>query len=615
MSATITHTEPNYWTHPIPDAALETHIGVLGKTGSGKTFTARGLVERLLDAKRHVAVIDPTGAWYGLRTGFDIPIFGGRHGDIEISDAAGEAVAGVIDEQRTSAIVDLSLMSGGAQQRFMRGFAKRLRAKQPGSFWLVIDEADEFLPQHLASDQTNAFGDLKWMVRRGRLNGFRVMMITQRPAEIAKAVLTQIETLVAHRLTAPQDRKAIEEWVKGHHDPAEAREVLSTLASLGKGEAWVWCPDQGVLQRSTMPANRTFDSGRTPEPGETVVAPPALAALDLSAIREALKPADQPVDYGKIASPFSSDLARATATSGELTKLKAELEAMEKRALAAESMVNDFLVAFRNVKEGICELGDTFGMVDAVSFTASQHLEANGWEKPSGVEFAPADRPMRASAAKAPRTSWPVESSPGVERAPEHGDLVPDVPSGVRTKSRPYAIDFTKQQVPPQAPAADGSLSGPQLHLLAAIAWWTAKGHPAPSKAQVAGIAGWKITSGHLKNVAGSLRSKGLIAYPDAGRMSLTAAGELVAPKPDQDASLQDQVRSTLSGPQRTVFDLLRHHEELPRDQLARQCGWEPTSGHVKNVLGSLRTLEIVHYPGPGFVKLADWLFDERSRT
>ena len=602
MSATITHTEPNYWTHPIPDAALETHIGVLGKTGSGKTFTARGLVERLLDAKRHVAVIDPTGAWYGLRTGFDIPIFGGRHGDIEISDAAGEAVAGVIDEQRTSAIVDLSLMSGGAQQRFMRGFAKRLRAKQPGSFWLVIDEADEFLPQHLASDQTNAFGDLKWMVRRGRLNGFRVMMITQRPAEIAKAVLTQIETLVAHRLTAPQDRKAIEEWVKGHHDPAEAREVLSTLASLGKGEAWVWCPDQGVLQRSTMPANRTFDSGRTPEPGETVVAPPALAALDLSAIREALKPADQPVDYGKIASPFSSDLARATATSGELTKLKAELEAMEKRALAAESMVNDFLVAFRNVKEGICELGDTFGMVDAVSFTASQHLEANGWEKPSGVEFAPADRPMRASAAEEGVSAARVGSRSG----PEGGRV-----NGGRRQS----------SEPPQSgrglatPAADGSLSGPQLHLLAAIAWWTAKGHPAPSKAQVAGIAGWKITSGHLKNVAGSLRSKGLIAYPDAGRMSLTAAGELVAPKPDQDASLQDQVRSSLSGPQRTVFDLLRHHEELPRDQLARQCGWEPTSGHVKNVLGSLRTLEIVHYPGPGFVKLADWLFDERSRT
>lgn len=272
----------------IPDEALNSHIAILGKVGSGKTYTAKGLVERLLQLRRQVAIIDPTGAWYGLRTGFEIPIFGGRHGDIDIGDAAGEAVARVIVEQRTSAIVDLSLLSGGAQRRFMRGFAHRLRAKPPGAFYLVIDEADEFLPQQLSPDMTNLFGDLKWMVRRGRLNGFRVMMITQRPAEIAKAVLTQIETLVAHRLTAPQDRKAIEEWVKGHHAPEEAREVLSTLASLDKGEAWVWAPDLGLLKRAAMPAIATFDSGRTPEPGETDLAPPELARLDLSGIAEAL---------------------------------------------------------------------------------------------------------------------------------------------------------------------------------------------------------------------------------------------------------------------------------------------------------------------------------------
>lgn len=280
----------------IPDEALNSHIGVLGKTGGGKTFTGKGLVERLLRLQRHVVVVDPTGAWWGLRTGFEIPIFGGRHGDIDVADTAeaGDAVAAVAIEQRTSAIVDLSLMSGAGQRRFMRGFAHRLRQKPPGALWLVLDEADEFLPQMLPNDMTTLFGDLKWMVRRGRLNGFRVMMITQRPAEIAKAVLTQIETLVAHRLTAPQDRKAVEEWVKGHHDPDEAREVLSTLASLEKGEAWVWSPDIGLLKRAKMPPIETFDSGRTPEPGEADLAPPELARLDLSAIRSAVAEVVEP---------------------------------------------------------------------------------------------------------------------------------------------------------------------------------------------------------------------------------------------------------------------------------------------------------------------------------
>lgn len=39
--------------HPIPLAALEQHIGIIGRTGSGKSYTARGVVERLLDAGRH----------------------------------------------------------------------------------------------------------------------------------------------------------------------------------------------------------------------------------------------------------------------------------------------------------------------------------------------------------------------------------------------------------------------------------------------------------------------------------------------------------------------------------------------------------------------------------
>ena len=185
-------------------------------------------------------------------------------------------------------------MTANGQKRFMRDFAHRLRQKPPGALYLFLDEADEFLPQEKvkgtggAATDTNLFGDLKWMVRRGRLNGFRVVMITQRPAEIAKAVLTQIETLVAHRLTAPQDRKAIEEWVKGHADPDAHKEVLSSLASLEKGVAWVWAPDLDILTKAKMPQIETFDSGRTPEPGEIEVAPPALADLDLSAIEASL---------------------------------------------------------------------------------------------------------------------------------------------------------------------------------------------------------------------------------------------------------------------------------------------------------------------------------------
>ena len=50
-----------------PEEAFRNHIGILGRTGSGKTTTAKGFAESLIDAGRRICVIDPTGVWWGLR--------------------------------------------------------------------------------------------------------------------------------------------------------------------------------------------------------------------------------------------------------------------------------------------------------------------------------------------------------------------------------------------------------------------------------------------------------------------------------------------------------------------------------------------------------------------
>ncbi len=62
------------------------HSAVIGKTGSGKTYAAKGLVEGLLEAGQRVCIIDPTDVWWGLkasadgkREGYPIAVFGGDH--------------------------------------------------------------------------------------------------------------------------------------------------------------------------------------------------------------------------------------------------------------------------------------------------------------------------------------------------------------------------------------------------------------------------------------------------------------------------------------------------------------------------------------------------------
>ena len=53
----------------LPTAALDDRIAIVGTAGSGKTYTAKGFVERLLDAGARVAIVDPLSVWWGLCAG------------------------------------------------------------------------------------------------------------------------------------------------------------------------------------------------------------------------------------------------------------------------------------------------------------------------------------------------------------------------------------------------------------------------------------------------------------------------------------------------------------------------------------------------------------------
>ncbi len=84
--------------------ALDDRIAIVGTAGSGKTYAAKGFVERLLETGARVAIVDPRGVWWGLRAGadgsalgFPVIVFGGRHADVpitaEISGALGRLIA------------------------------------------------------------------------------------------------------------------------------------------------------------------------------------------------------------------------------------------------------------------------------------------------------------------------------------------------------------------------------------------------------------------------------------------------------------------------------------------------------------------------------------------
>lgn len=72
--------------------------------------------------------------------------------------------------------------------------------------WLVIDEAHEFLP---VEGKTTATDPLVTILREGRQPGISLILATQQPGKIHTDVMTQSDTVIAHRITAKMDIDAL----------------------------------------------------------------------------------------------------------------------------------------------------------------------------------------------------------------------------------------------------------------------------------------------------------------------------------------------------------------------------------------------------------------------
>lgn len=570
--------------HPIPDAALDDRLGFVGTAGSGKTYNASACVERLLDSGARIVVVDPLDVWWGLRliadgsgpSGYAMPIFGGSHGDLPLSEHAGALIGETVAGMAESCIVSLGgLTTKAAERRFMLAFLDAIYRKASGEpVHIIFDEADLWAPQK--SSEPMLQSRMEEICRRGRIKGLIPWLITQRPAVISKDVLSQVDGLVAFKLTSSQDRDALEGWIEGQADRQQWKEIRAALPTLQQGHGVVWVPGRGVLDTVAFPVKRTFDSSRTPKRGEKKRTA-ALKPLDLGKLKDRLAMVETETKAND-PKALKAEIARLKAlpTSNEAAKISAPdpaaIEAAEQRGfdrgVAAAKARGDFFVTIGR---------DVLSSLRIVADSARQAVD---------------------------RHEAAVMNAPAL---PEFQSGSPCASPGARTPVARPAVPPARNPSP--AASGDGSLSGPQRQLLQALAWWAKMGHQNPTRVQVAVIAGWRVTSGHLKNVAGSLRSLGLIEYPSDGAITLTVTGAAAAPAPDTSATLEDSVRAILTGPQRIVFDNLpKTGTAIAREEIANRCGWEPTSGHVKNVLGSMRSLEVIDYPSQGLVARAEWI-------
>lgn len=269
-------------------------VGILAKKGAGKTYTALVMVEEMLKAGLQVVIVDPIGVCWGLRSsadgkqpGLPIAVIGGDHGDVPLTEDDGALLADIAIREKLSVVLDLSLLRKKQQTRFMTAFAETLYHRNRDPLHLVLDEADFFAPQRPMKGQERMLGAVEDLVRRGRARGIGITLVTQRSAVLNKDVLTQVECLVTLRTLAPQDRSAVDAWIKEHGDPHKRQIMMASLPSLPIGTAWFWSPGWLELFKKVEIRERlTFDSSATPKIGKAIKSPKRLAPVDIEALRK-----------------------------------------------------------------------------------------------------------------------------------------------------------------------------------------------------------------------------------------------------------------------------------------------------------------------------------------
>jgi hypothetical protein len=524
----------------LPADALDDRIAIVGKTGSGKTYAAKGFVERLLDSGARIAIVDPLGVWWGLRAsadgtaaGYPVVVFGGRHADVPISAEMGAALGHIIAREALVCVVDLSeLGSNAARRRFMAAFSEAVYEANEEPLHLILDEADLWAPQRPIKGWEGLLGHIEEIVRRGRVRGFIPWLITQRPAVVHKDVLSQADILIAMKLTSSQDRDAIGGWIEGQADRQEGKRILGDLPRLQRGEGYLWAPGHGLLDRIAFPPIRTFDSSRTPKRGERIATPRTLAEVDLSAIVAALAVA-QTEDPGNPKSPARSaeDRRRHEQLQQELAAAKARVAALEQEN--------------RKLKSRLA------GIAALAAGAAPEQVEADTREEKPRPKIAPKPVPR-------PRVVTPDATVPN---------------NGIH-------------------PAARKLLVAAARHAPAQFTW-----------GQLATLAGLKPSGGHFNAGRKDLRAAGYVAETNglvtATPSGLKTAGE-VPPEPSTPAERLAMWCDRLPSPAPEMLRTLAAQGEAytAADELAAALGKKPTGGHWNSGIAVLRNNGLIETDG-----------------
>lgn len=262
--------EINLGSFKMPINSATKTFAILAKRGAGKTYTGAVMAEEFYKKGIPFIVFDPIDVWWGLKLnkdgkskGLPIVIFGLEHSDIKLDRDMGRKIAQAIVKHNISCVISTFGMPKVAQRHLIAEFAEEILNLNNTPRHIFIEEAHEFVPQRVFGALGKTFNAVSNLVVMGRNRGLGVTLINQRASTVNKDVLTQLDTLLTFRNVAPQDRKALKDWVEYHSAEGDFEKFMKSLPFLPTGEGWIWSPEfLGVFEKIKIRERETFHPDR-----------------------------------------------------------------------------------------------------------------------------------------------------------------------------------------------------------------------------------------------------------------------------------------------------------------------------------------------------------------
>jgi len=219
---------------------------IIGKSGSGKSYSARVVIEEGRALGVTFVVVDPQDA-YGNLDGFEYLIAK------KVKSAEGLGV--LVSRTGKNVVIRTKGITITEQQDFLKKFLKSFRVHMGrGIRCIVIDEAHKFAPEY---DKAASKDEVRSMSQENRSDGLGFIAVEQRTQRLDKTVLSQADHIVIHQLTAYRDLKAVEPYLDHPED-------LQKIKRLKVGEVYLsGFGDAPMIEKVRRAA--TEHTGNSPE--------------------------------------------------------------------------------------------------------------------------------------------------------------------------------------------------------------------------------------------------------------------------------------------------------------------------------------------------------------